>query len=233
VKSRNQPKDKTTMTIHLIHHADVTRPIKTTLRSFGVPKQDLEDGVAEVQTRTLEHLQGKALPEGIEQWVALCTTIARNWRLNEKEKRKTEQKYCTGLCEEPDNYVGIEPRVDRPDDVDARRMVAVLQQMFDAGEMPEKGDEILDCVQAGMTGPETATELGITLDAVRWRLDRMRDAFERRLATLGLTGMMLLLVLLAAGPASAASLAPPPSPTEHVPVPPPRIAGVGAAPRAA
>ncbi len=54
-----------TMTIHLIHHADVIRPIKSTLRSFGVHKQDLEDGVAEVQTRTLEHLQGKALPEGI------------------------------------------------------------------------------------------------------------------------------------------------------------------------
>jgi DNA-directed RNA polymerase specialized sigma24 family protein len=222
-----------TMTIHLIHHADVIRPIKTTLRSFGVPRQDLEDGVAEVQTRTLEYLQGKALPEGIEQWVALCTTIARNWRLNEKEKRKTEQKYCTGLCEEPDNYVGIEPRVDRPDDVDARRMVAVLQDLFDAGAMPEKGDEILDCVQAGMSRPETATELDLTLDAVRWRLDRMREVFERRLASLGLTVLMLMLVLLASGPAVAATLAPPPSPPAHVPVPPPQIGVLAGVPRAA
>ena len=221
------------MTIHLIHHADVIRPIKTTLRSFGVPKRDLEDGVAEVQTRTLEYLQGKALPEGIEQWVALCTTIARNWRLNEKEKRKTEQKYCTGLCEEPDNYVGIErPRRSarrrrRPSD--GGGPAGHVRCRRDAGE--GRRDPRL---RAGRNDrPETATELGITLDAVRWRLDRMRDVFERRLATLGLTAMMLLLVLLAAGPASAASLAPPPSPTEHVPVPPPRIEGVAAAPRAA
>jgi len=210
------------MTIHLIHHADVIHPIKTTLRSFGVRKQDLEDGVAEVQTRTLEHLKGKPLPETLEQWVALCTTIARHWRLKEKEKQATEQKYCTGLCEEPDDYVGIEPPVHRPDVVDAGRMVAALQEMFDAGEMPDKGDEILDCIQAGMSGPKTALELGITLDAVRRRLDRMRELFEKRLTTLGMTVMMVLLLLLASGPAMAASLAPPPSPHARVPLPPPR-----------
>jgi len=53
-----------TMTIAMIHHPEVVRPIKTTLRSFGVKKQDLEDGVAEVQTRTLEYLRGKPLPTG-------------------------------------------------------------------------------------------------------------------------------------------------------------------------
>ncbi len=36
-------------------------------------------------------------------------------------------------------------------------MVAVLQDLFDADAMPEKGDEILDCIQAGMSKPETAT----------------------------------------------------------------------------
>jgi sugar diacid utilization regulator len=169
------------MTIHLIHHADVIRPIKTTLRSFGVPKQDLEDG------------------------------IARNWRLNEKEKQQTEQKYCTGLCEEPD-------------DVDARRMVAVLQEMFDGDEMPQLGDEILDCVQAGMNHQKTAVELGLSPETVRKRLTRMRDLFGRRLATLGLTVTMLMLVLLASGPAMAANLVGPASPESHVPVPPPRFA---------
>ncbi len=212
------------MTIHLIHHADVIRPIKTTLRSFGVPRQDLEDGVAEVQTRTLEYLKGKVLPEGIEQWVALCTTIARNWRLDEKEKKETEQKYCTGLCEEPDEYVGIEPPVDRPDAVDARRMVRVLQEMFDGGQMPEQGDEILDCVQAGMNDPETAAELGLSAETVRKRLTRMREIFGQRLATLGLTVTMLMLVVLASGPAMAANLVGPTSPPSHVPVPPPRFA---------
>jgi DNA-directed RNA polymerase specialized sigma24 family protein len=212
------------MTIHLIHHADVIRPIRTTLRSFGVPKQDLEDGIAEVQTRTLEHLKGKPLPQGIEQWVALCTTIARNWRLKEKEKQQTEQKYCTGLCEDPDEYVGIERPVDRPDDVDARRMVAVLQEMFDGDEMPQLGDEILDCVQAGMNHQKTAVELGLSPETVRKRLARMRDLFGRRLATLGLTVTMLMLVLLASGPAMAANLVGPAWTSSHVPVPPPRFA---------
>ncbi len=189
-----------------------------------MPKQDLEDGVAEVQTRTLEYLQGKPLPEGIEEWVALCTTIARHWRLDEKAKQETEQKYCTGLCGGPDNYVGIEPRVDRPDDVDARRMVAVLEQMFDGGEMPEHGDEILDCVQAGMNHPKTAQELGLTPETVRKRLTRLRELFGRGLATLGLTVTMLMLVLLASGPAMAANSVGPASPPSQVPVPPPRFA---------
>jgi hypothetical protein len=69
---------------------------------------------------------------------------------------------CTGLCEEPDDYVVIE------------------------------------------------------------RLDRMRELFEKRLATLGMTVMMVLLFLRASGPAMAASLAPPPSPHARVPLPPPR-----------
>jgi len=37
------------MTIQMIHHPEVIRPIRTTLRSFGVEQQDLEDGVAEVE----------------------------------------------------------------------------------------------------------------------------------------------------------------------------------------
>jgi hypothetical protein len=37
------------------------------VRSFGVKTQDLEDGVAEVQTRTLEYLRGKELPTETER----------------------------------------------------------------------------------------------------------------------------------------------------------------------
>jgi len=222
VKSRNETKETTTMTIHLIHHADVIRPIKTTLRSFGVPRQDLEDGVAEVQTRTLEYLEGKPLPEGIEQWVALCTTIARHWRLDEKEKEETAQKYCTGLCEEPDEYVGIEPPVDRPDAVDARRMVGVLQHMFDAGKMPEKGDEILDCVQAGMTSEETGVELDLSPQTVRTRLMKMRRLFARRLARLGMAVTMVVLLVLGTGCGVQARLEAPVAPPAEVRELPPR-----------
>ena len=211
-----------TMTISMIHHPEVVRPIKTTLRSFGVKKQDLEDGVSEVQTRTLEYLRGKPLPTEIEQWVALCVTITRSWRLDEKAKQKTDEKYCEGLCEEPDQSIGIEPETGGRDPLDARRMVRELEQMFEAGEMPEKGDEILDCVQAGMKYPEIAAELGITERAVGWRLGRMRELFEARLGKLGMMGVLLVLVVLASGPAMAANQTGPTAPRAQVPVPPPR-----------
>ena len=211
-----------TMTIAMIHQPEVVRPIKTTLRSFGVKKQDLEDGVAEVQTRTLEYLRGKALPTETEQWVALCVTITRRWRLDEKKKQKTDEKYCEGLCEDPDQRIGIEPEVGGRDVLDARRMVRELEAQFDAGEMPEKGDEILDCVQAGMKYTEIATDLGITERAVRGRLERMRELFKARPVRLGISGVLLVLVMLASGPAMAANQIGPMAPAGQVPVPPPR-----------
>ncbi|HEY1691126.1 MAG TPA: hypothetical protein VGG39_03140 [Polyangiaceae bacterium] len=216
------------MTIHIIHHKDVVRPIKTTLRSFGVKSQDLDEGVAEVQARTLEYLRGKPMPAEIDEWIALCVTIARNWRLDEKKKAKTDRKYCEGLCEEPEERIGVEPAWDLPELLDARRMLRELEAQFDAGEMPDKGDEILDCVQAGMKNPAIAAELGLTAECVRMRLRRMRDLFEARLARLGITGMLVVLVVLASGPAMAANAnqLEPEGPVHPVAVPPPRAAWV-------
>jgi len=210
------------MPIEMIHHPEVVRPIKTTLRSFGMKKQDLEDGVAEVQTRTLEYLRGKALPIEREEWVALCVTITRRWRLDEKKKAKTDKKYCEGLCEEPDQRIGIEPDAEARELADVRRKLEELREQFDAGEMPEKGDEILDCVQAGMKYTAIAADLGITERAVRGRLERMRELFEARLGRLGISGVLLVLVVIASGPAMAANRIGPMAPAAQVPVPPPR-----------
>jgi DNA-directed RNA polymerase specialized sigma24 family protein len=222
-KLESNRSNETTASIAMIHHPDVVRPIKTTLRSFGVKKRDLEDGVAEVQTRTLEYLRGKALPTETELWVALCVAITRSWRLDEKKKAKTDKKYCEGLCEDPDDRIGIEPSPDGRETVDARRMLHELQKQFDAGEMPEKGDEILDCVQAGMKYPEIAVELGITAHTVRMRLRRMRELFEARLVKLGITAMLFVLVVLATAPAMAANSTGPTAPPSRVPVPPPQV----------
>jgi DNA-directed RNA polymerase specialized sigma24 family protein len=209
-------------TIKMIHAPEVVRPIQTTLRSFGVKKQDLEDGVAEVQTRTLEYLRDKPLPTETEQWVALCVTIARSWRLDEKKKHKTDSKYCEGLCEDPDQHIGLEPEGGVCELLDARRMLRELEARFDAGEMPDKGDEILDCMQAGMSYPETAVELGITADVARMRLRRMRELFKARLGRLGIPGMLFVLVMLASGSAMAANGPGRTAPPAQVPVPPPR-----------
>ncbi|HEY5243780.1 MAG TPA: hypothetical protein VIJ22_20005 [Polyangiaceae bacterium] len=98
----------------------------------------------------------------------------------------------------------------------------VLRQQFEAGQMPEKGDEILDCMQAGLDYQKTAEELGISAEAVRKRLLRRRKLFKARLGTLGITVMAVMLVLCAAAPGMAATVAEPTAPGPTVALPPPR-----------
>lgn len=166
----------------LVCHPKVVSVIRSTLRGCGLRKeQDLEDGIAEVQTRALEHLRDKPVPTEIAEWQALCVKIARHWRIDERRKRKTDQKYCEGLCETPDEHTPCEQVEERRAWEDARRMVGALAEEFDAGHMPEQADEILDCLQAGMGNLETAKALGLTVDAVRMRARRVRKVLERRL----------------------------------------------------
>ncbi|HEY8089679.1 MAG TPA: hypothetical protein VIF09_17585, partial [Polyangiaceae bacterium] len=120
-------------------HPTVLRAIRGMLRKFGMRPQDLDEGVAEVQTRTLECLRDKPQPEALEEWAALCATVAKHWRLDENEKFKARKKYDVGLCEDADEHVGFEKAVEARDIVDAGRLVGVLREQFEAGEMPEKG----------------------------------------------------------------------------------------------
>jgi RNA polymerase sigma factor (sigma-70 family) len=179
----------------------------------------MEDAIAEVRTRAPEYLEDKPHPATVEEWAARCVTIAKNWRLDEKKKAKAARKYCVGLCEDPDEHTALERANEPYERLDAKRMVEVLRQQFEAGEMPEKGDEILDCLQAGMDYKKTAVELGISAEAVRKRLLRMRRLFKARLATLGITVMF---VMGCAAPAMAASGAEPTAPGPTVMLPPPR-----------
>jgi RNA polymerase sigma factor (sigma-70 family) len=202
----------------------VTQSTTRTLRSFGVRARDMEDAVAEVRTRALEYLRNKPHPATVEEWAALCVTIAKNWRLDEKKKAKAARKHCVGLCEDPDEHTALERTNEPYERVDAKRMVEVLGQQFEAGEMPEKGDEILDCLQAGMDYPETAEELGISAETVRMRLRRMRALFKARLGALGITVMVVALSMTAAGSAMAGTATKPTAPGPTVALPPPRHA---------
>ncbi|MGD0529498.1 MAG: hypothetical protein ABSE49_30450 [Polyangiaceae bacterium] len=175
-----------------------------------------------MQTRTLEYLRDKPLPATLEEWAALGVTIARSWQLDEKKKAKTDKKYCEGLCEDPDERIGLEEPEGR-NLVDARRMLKELEAMFDAGEMPERGDEILDCIQAGMPCPKIAKELGMTVHMVRGRLERIRVLFEARLVEKRLAGGIVVATPEAAKAARAANDMVTEGPDACVPVPPPRF----------
>jgi DNA-directed RNA polymerase specialized sigma24 family protein len=210
-----------TRSLTILADPKVVRAITVTLLHFGMKRQELEDGIAEVQMRTIDYLTDKPLPEGMEEWTALCATIAKNWRLNEKEKEKTQKKYDAGLCEEPDAHLPLPTEV-RRDGVDAGRMLRVLEAQFEAGEMPPRGDEILDCVQAGMTSEEIGAELGLSAQTVRNRLLTIRKRFAKRLAMLGLAVVMMLLLLLGAGPGMIALQGEPTAPHVKVRELPPR-----------
>ena len=184
------------MNAAMLIHPTVIRAITGTLRKFGVRWGEIEDGVVEVQTRTLEYLRGKLQPEAVEEWAAICVTVAKHWRMDENEKRKTEKKYCVGLCEDPDEHVGLERAVDSRENIDAKRMVEVLRQQFEAGEMPEKGKEILDCMQAGLDYQETAAEVGINRRGGCGGLKRMQELSSRRdSGTLGMTVMVVTIMV--------------------------------------
>jgi hypothetical protein len=126
-----------------------------------------------------------------------------------------------GVCSRACGPDGNRHRTDLPELVGALDD-DVLRQQLDAGEMPEKGDEILDCLQAGMDYQKTAVELGISAEAVRKRLLRMRKLFETRLATLGITVMAVMFMMGCAAPAMAANSAEPTAPGPTVTLPPPR-----------
>ncbi len=171
---------------HPLVHPEVVAAIRRILRKFRVRAQDLPDGIAEVQTRVLEFLRGKPEPADVSQWCALCTTVARNWRLKDIDKQKTAaRRGDTGLCEDPDEHIAPPVRHDPRDPVDTDRLIGILAEEFRAGRMPEQGEDILDCVAAGMEHSEAAEELGIPVDTLRVRLRTMRRRYASRLKTLG------------------------------------------------
>jgi hypothetical protein len=102
------------------------------------------------------------------------------------------------VCEDPDAYLQPPVAGGSRERLDAVRVVRVLEEMFENGQMPALGDEILDCRQAGMSFEEVGAELGIDGEDARSRWRRMRDKLRRRLRTLGITAAALGAVALLA-----------------------------------
>ena len=209
------------LAVGFLEHPEVVDAIEGTLRNHHVRREDVDDGVAEVQLLTLEHLEIKEPPADLAGWKALCATIARNWRTKAIEKERAHAKVDAGLSEKPDAYAGLERGAPVRDPIDTRRLLEVLASLFREGEMPEDGVDILDCVQAGMTYKEIGEELGLSESTVRGRLDRMRRKFLTTLAKLGVM-VTHVPVMLVVGPSSEASREEIPEPPAEVPEPPPR-----------
>jgi hypothetical protein len=159
------------------------------------------------------------MPGTLADWKVLATTVAAHLAIDRLRRTKRRSRYDTGLCEEPNAYPSPILRWEGRDPVDTKRYLAVLEELFEAGEMPEHGVEILEGERDGVSHKELATELGISTTAVRGRLFRMRARFRAKLAMLGMLTLLLILFALMSPVGEVA--APPTQPTTTEPAPAP------------
>lgn len=185
--SKVTPMPRSTQT--MLVHADLVRSITATLRRRGIPRQDLEDAVADVQVRTLEFLRTHAAPAGILEWKKLCNKIAAQLAIDALRKKKRRAKHEVDLCEDPDAYAAGAHAERFWDPVDEARLMDVLAAQMNAAKIPAVAFVILDAEAAGTTHAEVAEELGISASAVGKRLRAMRTAFRRLVAGSGLSSL--------------------------------------------
>jgi DNA-directed RNA polymerase specialized sigma24 family protein len=200
-------------TTSLVARPEVVQSIRATLRRYRVAQQDIDDAIAEVQVESIEAARARAMPCDLAQWKALATKVGAHWALDRLREAKVRSKYDAGLCDDPDAYLRPTLRWEHADPVDTKRYLAVLKGLFDAGQMPEHGEEILQGEADGVPHDEIAAEIGVSTTVVHNRLSRMRAKFRARLAALGMLALALLILfaLLSPGPKVVASAPPPPS----------------------
>jgi DNA-directed RNA polymerase specialized sigma24 family protein len=206
-------------TTSLAAHKEVVRYIRGTLRRYGVAAHDMADAIAEVQTESIEAARARRMPASAAEWKAFAARVAVCWAIDRLREAKAREAYNTGPCEDPDAYSEPMLWAEGRDPVDTKRYLAILKDLFDSGQMPADGAEILWGEAEGVPHAEIAAELGVSETVVDNRLFRMRATFHARLAALGMLTVMLLLlgVLFAPRNDVAAPASSPPPPMESVP----------------
>jgi DNA-directed RNA polymerase specialized sigma24 family protein len=187
-------------TTPLVAHPEVVRCVRAMLRRYRIAPQNMPDAIAEVQAESIETARTRRMPLHLAQWKALTTTIAVHWALDRLREAKVRSKYDAGLCDDADVYLRPTLHWEHRDPVDTKRYLAVLKDLFDSGQMPEHGDEILQGEADEVPHREIAAEIGVSPSVVRGRLFRMRARFRARLAALGMLTLLLLLLFALLSP---------------------------------
>ncbi len=182
----NATRDGVPDTARLVARPDVVRYVRAVLRRHGIPSQDMADAIAEVQVDAIEAARGRGMPATLAQWKALTATIAVRWAIDRLREAAVRDKYDAGLCDDADPYLRPTLHWEHADPVDTKRYLAILKDLFDAGQMPQDGPEILWGEADEVAHEEIAVEIGVTQTIVDNRLFRMRARFRARLAALGM-----------------------------------------------
>ena len=163
--------------MNLLTHPAVAAAIVEALRSYGFPRQDLQDGLHDVYVKALESFQKTPPPTELERMIALCAEIARNHAIDLARKADCRKRDLLARCDR-DEYCPPQFGTKQRDPVDAGRQLEVLAQLFRERRMPDGGVEILEGIASGRSYEELAMGLGITDENARWRMRRMRTVFQ-------------------------------------------------------
>lgn len=193
----------------------VTGAIASVLRGFGWRKQDLPEGIAEVQCRAIDGARrsGDPIPTDPEAAAKLCATIAINWCIDEARRRDKLKGHDEGLCDDPDEYGPLGPPgrglsgTGRWDPVDMKRMLEQFRALAGTGQLPEHAEQIVVGIAEGKTHEEIGQELGMSAGAVAHRLVEIRTRFKKKLKTAGLLALLLQALVLMALPLGGCGLA--------------------------
>jgi len=183
-------------TTDLVARPEVVRYVRAMLARYGIPPQDMPDAIADVQADSIEAARAQRMPATLEQWKALAAKIAVCWAVDRLRDAEVRDKYDAGLCDDADAYLLPTLYWEHRDPVDTKRYLAILKDLFDSGQMPEHGAEILWGEAEQVPHKEIAAEIGVTRNVVRNRLFRMRATFRAKLGALGLLALLLLLFVL-------------------------------------
>jgi RNA polymerase sigma factor (sigma-70 family) len=192
----------------LLTHPEVAKTIYRALRSKGIREHDVPDGLQEVYLRALRFFRVKpaVAPTELENMKAFCARVACNYAIDQLRKGKKRQQELDAQCDREEYGVVERESVPRRDPVDAGRQLEVLAELFREGRMPDDGVEILEGIASKCTLDEIGQDLGITLWAVRGRLDTMRKVFRQRMAKLGMSPGMQSLAIIVSSPTAIETL---------------------------
>jgi hypothetical protein len=189
------------MSAELLTHRTVTETIVRILRCAGIARQDMEDGVGDVQLRILHSLRNRPQllwPKTVEAWKALAITATKSFLFDrwKKAKRRAKLGDVGVVVEDASEHAAETRRLSERDPLDHQKGLRVLDAFLAESKKGDLDARILDALLDDKDQAEIAAELGLTHQQVRDRIRVMRAAFGAKVTAVLGSGALALFLLL-------------------------------------